>query len=778
LNREGAKDARVYNRSLRPLRPRGSSFYLHPMKQTYLLFFWLCATLAAAQPTPKVLVTDLTRIRQVGEIRLSPDGTKALYTITSIEPQPDQPLEYDYRTHVYLTNTSPTAGSAARALTRGPESARQPVWSADGQQVIFARNVKGKSQLFVMPLGGGEAYQLTNVPTGASNPQLSPDGKRVLFVSTLTFPELQADTLLNPTKGGPRWSLEKPGIAGYVPALKETATGTPNRPNPDGSLAEIRAYLDKDVADKKAKVINRLNFQGEATTEPMMSFQHLYVVEFKTDGPMPTPRPLTRGFATYLAPVWHPNGQTVLAVTDRDPAKHPDREQDNAIVAVAADGSGTLAPVVSEAGKSFANPTPSPDGRKLAYLAGNSRGVGFAQLTVADLAGTAIINAQEILFDRAAGGLRWVTIKPTRQPNVKFPAATYQALYFTAASDGGFPLYRLSRTNTVERLSSFETGVTSFDSDGRVLLFNQVSINDPSALYTAYTDMAAPALLHAPNADWLAGKTLSRPEKRVYTNSKGQAVDYWIMKPTAYVPGKTYPLILNMHGGPTAMWGPGEQSMWHEFQYLCAQGYGIVYANPRGSGGYGQAFQRANVKDWGTGPAEDVLAAATAAAKEPWVDADRQVITGGSYAGYLTAWIVAHDNRFKAAFAQRGVYDLTTFLGEGNAWNLIPNYFDFPWNPGAQAVLDANSPYSFVQNIKTPLLIKHGENDLRTGVIQSEMMYKSLKILDRPVEYVRMPGGTHELSRSGNPRQRIDRLLRIYEWFERFVGEAVVKGER
>jgi dipeptidyl aminopeptidase/acylaminoacyl peptidase len=130
---------------------------------------------------------------------------------------------------------------------------------------------------------------------------------------------------------------------------------------------------------------------------------------------------------------------------------------------------------------------------------------------------------------------------------------------------------------------------------------------------------------------------------------------------------------------------------------------------------------------------------------------------------------VGHDNRFKAAFAQRGVYDLTTFMGEANAWRLVPNYFAYPWDADAK-VLDANSPYSFVQNIKTPLLIKHGENDLRTGVAQSEMMYKSLKILDRPVEYVRMPGATHELSRTGNVRQRIDRLLRIYEFFERYVG--------
>ncbi len=622
-----------------------------------------------------------------------------------------------------------------------------------------------------MPLDGGEAYQLTNLSYGAGNPVFSPDGKRILFTTSVSFPELLTDTLLNPGRRGPLWSVEKPGMsADDVLPKKDMA-----KPNPDGSLAEIRAYLAKDVEDKKAKVITRMNFQGESTTEPVMSFLHLYVIDVREGA---KPRPITRGFASYQAAVWLPGGQSVLAVTDRDPAQHPDREVDNAIVAITTDASGattagTLTPVLSEAGKSFGSPTPSPDGLKLAYLVGNSRGVGFPGLALADLNGSTASNAKPVNFDRAAGNFVWVNVPDTRAARGAKRSPSALTLYFTANADGGIPLFRLNTlTNAIDRLTTPESGVTSFDVSGNEVVFAKTEVVDPSALYVASLDATSAKKIASPNADWLAGKVLSYPKKAVYTNSKGQAVDYWIMKPARFVEGKTYPLVLNMHGGPTAMWGPGEPSMWHELQYLCAQGYGVVYANPRGSGGYGQAFQRANYRDWGTGPAEDVLAAATAAAREQWVDTTRQVITGGSYAGYLTAWIVAHDNRFKAAFAQRGVYDLTTFMGEGNAWGLVPNYFGLPWESGAQAVLDANSPYSFVQNIKTPLLIKHGENDLRTGIIQSEMMYKSLKVLGRPVEYVRMPGATHELSRTGNVRQRIDRMLRIYEFFERFVGDT------
>jgi dipeptidyl aminopeptidase/acylaminoacyl peptidase len=242
------------------------------------------------------------------------------------------------------------------------------------------------------------------------------------------------------------------------------------------------------------------------------------------------------------------------------------------------------------------------------------------------------------------------------------------------------------------------------------------------------------------------------------------------MKPSFFEGGKKYPLLLQIHGGPAAMWGPGEASMWHEYQYFASQGYGVVYSNPRGSGGYGASFVKANVNDWGKGPASDVLMSLNKAVSEGWADTSKLLITGGSYAGYLTAWIIAHDKRFKAACSQRGVYDLKTFFGEGNAWRLVPRYFGgYPWEPQVKEVLERESPINYVHNITTPYIIFHGDNDRRTGFVQSEMMYRSLKVLGRPVEYVRHPGATHELTRSGDNRQRIDQMLRTYEFFQRWL---------
>jgi dipeptidyl aminopeptidase/acylaminoacyl peptidase len=598
-----------------------------------------------------------------------------------------------------------------------------------------------------MPLDGGEAYQLTDLKYGASNPQWSPDGSKILFTVNVTLSELLKDSLINPSKKLPSWSFEKAGFKNndFLKSNKKI------KANPDGNLDEIRAYLEKDIEDKKAKVFSRLNFQGESTTEPEMKFNLLFTIEAK-EGAKPVQ--VTKNFRSFNNPVWSADSKKIYAVCGLDSMQHPDRELNTAILRMNADGS-ELRQLVGEKGISYNNPTLSPDGKMMVFTTSKVEWLGFNQIMISSADGS---NKTPITFDRAANNFEW-------SDDSKY-------VYFSANSNGAIPMYRLDvQSKKVDRLSDFESGISSFDIGKDRIVYSKTEVKNPSELYSTDLTMRNPVKLSSHNDNFLKNKALSFPEKRTYANSKGQMVEYWIMKPSNFEAGKAYPLLLNMHGGPTAMWGPGESSMWHEFQYFCSQGYGIVYANPRGSGGYGKEFQFSNYQDWGTGPTEDVLAAASDAAKESWVDTSRQVITGGSYAGYLTAWIVSHDNRFKAAFAQRGVYDLTTFMGEGNAWRLTPNYFGYPWDPKSKEILNRESPYSYVDKIKTPLLIKHGENDLRTGVIQSEMMYKSLKILGKEVEYVRMPGGTHELSRTGNVRQKIDRMLRIYEFFERYIGK-------
>jgi dipeptidyl aminopeptidase/acylaminoacyl peptidase len=395
----------------------------------------------------------------------------------------------------------------------------------------------------------------------------------------------------------------------------------------------------------------------------------------------------------------------------------------------------------------------SPSEKWLVFQESKSIGVQNASLQLISLQGPSSVI--KVPFDRVITQIKW--------------ASDEKILYFTAQDQGGAPIFSFEiATNQVKQLTNPTEGILGFDLTKNGFIYTKTCIDNPSEIYqnTGESERIWTSL----NVNWLASKQIVKPVKHTFTNSKGQKVDYWVMKPSNFQLGKKYPMVLEIHGGPSAMWGTGEASMWHEFQYYAAKGMGVVYANPRGSGGYGTDFLAANVKDWGAGPTADVMKALDLAIGEGWADTTQLAVTGGSYAGYLVSWIVGHTNRFKVACAQRGVYELTTFMGEGNAWRLVPNYFGgYPWDKATKAILDRESPYSYVQNIKTPLIIFHGENDLRTGVIQSEMLYKSLKVLGRDVEYVRHPAATHELTRSGNNRQRIDQMLRTYEFFARYL---------
>jgi dipeptidyl aminopeptidase/acylaminoacyl peptidase len=402
----------------------------------------------------------------------------------------------------------------------------------------------------------------------------------------------------------------------------------------------------------------------------------------------------------------------------------------------------------------YAGASVSGTGKWLAYSKGKTGFVTVPELFVMPLQGG---KAEKVTYDRNKGNLTW--------------SDDEQYLYFSAQSNGGVLLNRYSlKSKQLSQLTSMEEGISSFDVKAGVLAFSKNSVANPSEVFVSDGEAKNDRQISSLNA-WVKNKILVVPEKHSFKNEKGLEIEYWVMKPAGFEQGKKYPLLLEIHGGPTAMWGPGEASMWHEFQYFCSKGYGLVYSNPRGSGGYGEAFMRANINDWGNGPMRDVLTALDKTVAEGWADPSKLMITGGSYAGYLVSYILGHDKRFLAACSQRGVYDLRTFFGEGNAWRLVPNYFGgYPWEKATYDILERESPITYVQNITTPLIIFHGEQDLRTGVIQGEQLFRSLKVLGREVEYVRHPGATHEITRSGNNRQRIDQMLRTWEFFERYLG--------
>ena len=716
-------------------------------KLLFILFIFFISSHSYSQSSRQAIkVTDMLKIKSVSGITISNDGSKAAFTVTNIEPDGDAKWEYKYVNQVWMVKTD--GNSSPRQLT-SKENSSQATWSPDGSQLAFVRMADGKSQIFLLPLDGGEAIQLTKFRYGAGNPKWNPDGGQILFSSGISLKDLLKDSVLNPTYAVPSWPYEKPGFDKNEQLKNSTA-----KADPDGNMEEIRNWLENNVTDRKAKVVDKLNFQDEMDVNADMSFNHFFIM--KIDG-RDKPVELTKGFYRFNNADFTPDGKQVILSGDIDSVQHPDRSLENEIFIVNTDGTN-FRKLLGEEGTNYNSPKLSPLGKWLAFQYGNTSFVSVPTLAIMPLTGS-VTDKIDIPFDRNKGALVW-------SDDEKF-------IYFTAQSNGGAPVYRAEiATKKVEQLTDYNSGIGSFDLANNKLVFVKTEVADPFELYLADADAKNAKRISDFNFNWVQTKQLSFPEKKSFTNNNGMTVEYWIMKPLNYEPGKKYPLLLEIHGGPSAMWGPGEASMWHEFQFFCSRGYGVVYCNPRGSGGYGLNFLRANVNDWGTGPTSDVLTALDKTVAEGWADTSRLLVTGGSYAGYLVAWIIAHDHRFKAACSQRGVYDLATFFGEGNAWRLVPNYFGgYPWDAATKATLQRESPISYVQNITTPYIIFHGENDRRTGVTQGEMMYRSLKALGRPVEYVRHPGATHEITRSGNNRQRIDQMLRTYEFFERWINK-------
>lgn len=832
------------------------------------------------EPTP-IQASDLFRIQQLDNVALAPDGRHAVYTARRIVEADDG--SHTYRTQLYLTR--PDGRMTPQPLTRVAD-ASQPAWHPDSDILAFVRPVDGTPQVFVMRLGSGEPYQLTDHPHGATQPQWADRGRRLLFAASVPGDSLaaQGDSI-------PDWFEARPGasarttdytppsqerivlrdtvayrtldtlatdveLAGldldtdYLNTLEEptrvdslrahaqtrraiadtiTVEQPASSPSPDGPLPVQRQWLDDRASERNPDVITRLDFQSEFGLRGPISFQHYFVVDLPenvwTSSPKrPEVTRVTEGFRSYSGAQWlNSTGQMIASTRPLD-GRHPDDVRARHLVLIDPDTREAERFLALEP-YALSNPRLSQDATQLAFTATDTTDTGYAQTEIGLFSMDGRTAPQLITtdFDRSVGTPRW-------SPNGWY-------LYTTAASEGGFPLYRFApferdttatddapagppevsdsettfeadstmmRPIEAERLTGTERGIRSFDVTDAAAVYVVTEVENPYEVYAASADLSSEQQLSRHNASWLENRQISQPESfslPVETETDTFGMDAWLMRPPNAPDSpaaNTHPLMVQMHGGPSAMWGPGEATMWHEFQFMAAQGFAVVYSNPRGSGGYGYDFKRANYRDWGTGPMQDVLDATDRVlADNDDLDASRQVLTGGSYAGYLTAWMVSQTDRFQAAVAQRGVYDLSTFFGEGNAWRLVPSHFGgYPWEgevpPPVNAASDTvevysdslntprstlirNSPQTYVDQIDTPLLIMHASNDLRTGVIQSEVLYRSLKVLGRPVEYVRYPDAGHDLSRTGDPDQRLDRTLRIYEFMTRFTGDNAAR---
>ena len=696
----------------------------------YALLASLVLTSAADGLAP-IQPTDFTRLRSIHGVEISDDGRFAIYLVRSIEGAfGDRDEKPGYRTNLFRIDLDREDATPVQ-LTFGKTRCSSPTIRPGGSHIAFVRGKEDLTQVWLMPVEGGEAQALTSLEHGASSPSWSPRGGRLLVTSSI--PESDLDV-------PPEFRPRRPGSSRLTPADGDAEPSA----DPDGDLAAIRKWLNGNGDENDPRVINRIRFQGERGLRDERTVAQLFVIDTQTGDA----QQITSGPYDHSSAIWSPDGAEILFRDSGRVGTHPDFLNDDALYRMP--GGGGEWTVVHQS-----------------FDIGRARFAPVGELFVTAAIGDAQYRLRSLMSMTRDGAL--TNLHPSLEVSVGDHRPTSTGVWFTASRRGSTPLYHRDASGVITRHSGDFQVVGAFDAIGDRAVASLSTTANPTELFL-FERGAAPRRLTDLHESWLATRRVSLPVERWVTREDGTSVQSWVLPPAEKpARGARAPTVLEMHGGPTVMWSPASFSMWHEFQLLCARGYGVVFANPRGSAGYGRAHRLGNHQDWGHGPAGDVLAALDAAIQDhEWIDPDQLFLTGGSYAGYLTAWIVAQDHRFKAAVAQRGVYDLETFFGEGNAYTLVERAFGgFPWTEEIAPILERESPFTHVANVKTPLLIMHADRDLRTGVSQSEMLYRALKQQWKPVEYIRYPRAGHDLSRTGEPWQRLDRLLRIVEFFER-----------
>lgn len=612
----------------------------------------------------------------------------------------------DYRASIYI---SPSAGGDARRITRADARDNSPRWSPDGRHLAFNSNRTGKGQIWLIRVAGGEAWQASELIEGVTAFDWSPNGDSFVAVS-------------------------------------KTVTGQVEEP--------------KDDKKSDVKHITKMRYKTDADGFLDGKPRHLWIVPaFGGEARQVTNADIDDG-----SPTWSPNARDIAFVTNRTAQREMNTASE--IWSVTPDGGERC--LVGGETASFEAPAWSPDGSAVAFIGNWYAGaVGPHDehlWTVPAGGGDAVCISAG--FPRSigdsTGGDMYVgsDLRPVWSPD--------GSEIYAIVSDAGATHIHAFRSdgsgNRVVTSGAKRHTVVAISPDGKKLAYIVQTMTEPGDLYVSNTDGSDERRLTHLNADLLSSMTLAEPEEfRTGSLADNVEIQGWVLKPPGFSHDRKYPLILQIHGGPHTMYGHG---FMHEFQFLAARGYVVVFCNPRGSTGYDEAFTAYTNQAWGDTDMPDVMAAVEWAVAQGYVDENRLGVTGGSYGGYLTNWLISHTDRFRAAVTQRCVSNLHSFYGTSDiGWFFGENQFGGnAWE--RRELYMKHSPISYVERIHTPLLIIHSENDYRTPIEQSEQMFISLKRLGREVEFVRFPTSNHDLSRNGKPSLRVERLERIAGWFD------------
>lgn len=660
----------------------------------------------------KITAEDLYRFEVLSGVRLSPDGSRVIYTSRRVNRESEKKY-----TNLFLIDTQTGEN---RQFTFGDQNDTSPEWSPDGNTIAFLSNradTEKPPQLFLIPVDGGEAQKKTDFKGMITHFSWSPDGKKILF-SGVKFDKETIERMEDEQK-------KKLGVvARHYDRLFYKLDGF-------GYLPKEREHIW--VADLE---------NGEQTQI--------------TDHPVYDEQDAS----------WSPDGKTIVFFSNRSP--DPDNDTFAVDLFTMPSSGGDFVKIGTPRG-SKSNPVFSPDGKWIAYYGAEDEGKMYKSTSLwvvpADGSAAARNLTEKFDFDVTQGVINDMGSAENMPPIWDLDSKN---LYVRICHHGSSILKKISLEGQEKTIlgPGGDVGSVTFDAQQKQICYFWGQMKDTGQVYLYDIANDESRKLTEHNKALLDELDLGEVEEVWFKNPAGMDVQGWILKPPDFDPGQKYPSILEIHGGPWAMYG---NFFMHEFYYLAAQGYVVFFSNPRGGKGYGQSHAAAIHQDWGKPAFDDLMAFTDVIAGKPYIDPDCMGVTGGSYGGYMTNWIIGHTDRFGAAVTQRCVSNLISMWGSSDF-----NYV-FEQEFGAKApfedieILWANSPLKYFASVTTPTLVIHSEMDLRCAIEQGEQVFVALKRLGVDAEMVRFPEEPHGLSRAGRTDRRIARLEHILRWFDKYL---------
>ncbi len=657
----------------------------------------------------RVGAEDLYNLKEIKDVRISPDGENVIFVLQRVDRKSEKKFS-----NLWMVSSR---GGRPRRFTQGDHVDTMPRWSPDGKTIAFVsnRDDEKQPQVYLISMEGGEAERLTDLKGEIGAMEWSPDGRSLL----LQFRKKDVEVL----------EREK-----------------------DDRKKEL-GVVERHVT----RLFYKLDGYGYLPKERW----HLWIVDARTG----KGRQLTSGDVhDETDPAWSPDGKWIYFVSNRQP--DPDLRPDVVDLYRIPAAGGEMERIPTPVGPKEA-PSCSPDGRLVAYLGNEGEGLWWKNTSLwvvptdgsgeaRNLTGDHDLHAAADVLNDLPGAL--FTMPPTWSPDGT-------RIYFQTAEHGKVQLRSIGTDGGDLRTEIDEKGVVGvyeFDRQHRRMAYFFGSMESPGQVRLWNLRSGRHRTLARPNRNLLARLDLGSVEEVWFRGKDGYELQGWILKPPGFDPVGKYPSILEIHGGPQTQYG---YFFMHEFYLLAAKGYVVYFSNPRGGRGYGEAHTKAIWGRWGTVDYDDLMAWADYVEKQPYIDPNRMGVTGGSYGGYMTLWIIGHTDRFEAAVAQRVVSNFISMWGSSDFnWVFqLPLEAGPPWEDFQKYW--ERSPIAHLGNARTPTLLIHSEQDHRCPIEQGEQAFVALKVQGVETEMVRFPGEPHGLSRTGRTDRRVARLNHILRWF-------------